>query len=60
MSLRIAQINISLVLLDEFDAIKNTEAIVFTGDQDGNAVDKLREWLNELPKKLDEATDKSA
>jgi hypothetical protein len=57
MSLRVAQINVGLILLDEFDAIKNADPITFAGDQDGTAPDKLREWLDELPQKLAKAAE---
>jgi hypothetical protein len=53
--LRVSQIIVQLVLLDEFDAPRHAEPIVFAGDADGTAEVKLAAWLGDLPAKLDEA-----
>lgn len=55
MSLRISKLIFQVVLLDEFDDIKESEPIQFSGNADSTAVEKARAWLDEFPTKLAEA-----
>lgn len=50
--LRVSQIVVQLVLLDEYDAPTKSEPIVFAGGADGTAIEKLRAWCDDLPGKL--------
>lgn len=54
MRMRVSQLVVQAVLLDEFDAPQQTEPVTFSGDGEGTAADKLRDWLDDLPKKLED------
>lgn len=54
--LRVAQIIVNLVLLNEHDApVSSTEPLVFTGDANGTAAENLVGWLAKLPQHLEAA-----
>ena len=53
MSLRVSQIVVQLVLLNEHDAPVHPEPLVFVGNEGGSAADQLTEWLPTLPAQLD-------
>ena len=51
--LRVSQIVVTLVLIDEYDALKNADPLVFTGDPDGTAAEKATVFLTDsLPQLL--------
>ena len=51
--LRVSQIVVTLVLIDEYDALKNADPLVFTGDVDGSAAEKATAFLTDsLPQLL--------
>lgn len=52
MTPRISQIAITLILLDEYDALQQAEPVVFQGDPNGTAIDKAAEFLATLPAQL--------
>lgn len=52
MSLRVSRLIVTLVALNEHDAILDANPIVFEGDEAGSAVEKVSVWLGELPEKL--------
>lgn len=54
MSLRVSQIMVQLVLLDEHDAPQRPDPLAFQGDAEGTAVEKAQAFLKDLPGKLDE------
>lgn len=54
MNYRVSQISLTVIVLDEFDAPQQSEQTIFTGDKDGTAIEKAVEFLNELPKKLEQ------
>jgi hypothetical protein len=60
MTLRVSQIVVSLVLLDEYDAPKNADPIAFAGDAEGTAAEKLRGWVDGLPEKLRRAEESAS
>lgn len=50
MSRRVAQVQVQLVFVDEFDALAQEGPYPFSGDQDGTAVAKAVEFLDTLAK----------
>lgn len=53
--LRISRIVVSVIALDEHDAIQEAQPIIFQGDAKGTAAEHLQAWSEELPKKMVEA-----
>jgi len=47
-TVRVSQIAVTVISLDEFDAPQQGQQIVFVGDKDGTAIDKIRELLDDL------------
>lgn len=55
--LRVSQIVVNLVLLNEHDApIPADQPIIFTGDANGTAAENLAGWLAKLPAHLEVAS----
>lgn len=54
MSLRVSQIHLQVVLLDEFDAPRPTDAVTFSGDAQATAWEKAAVWIAELPDRVQE------
>lgn len=52
MTPRISQIAITVVFLDEFDAIQASDPAVFQGGPEGTAVDKAGQFLGDLSANL--------
>lgn len=50
--LRVSQIIVNLVLLDEHDSPVRPDALIFQGDETGSAAEHLAAWLGELPMQL--------
>ena len=55
--LRVSQIIVQLVLLNEHDAPIHPDQLVFHGDPAGTAPEKLAAWLTELPGHLAAASE---
>lgn len=51
-TLRVSQIAVNLVLLNEHDAPVSPEQIVFAGNENGTAIDNLMAWVAALPLQL--------
>lgn len=51
--LRVSQIVVSLVLLNEHDSPVTPEPVMFSGNEDGTAVENLALWLETLPMQLE-------
>lgn len=56
-SLRVSQIIVNLILLNEHDApLPADQPIIFIGDENGTAADNLAGWLAKLPQHLEIAS----
>lgn len=53
--LRVSQIAVNLVLINEHDAPTQADPVVFTGDENGTAAENLMGWLAKLPQHLEVA-----
>lgn len=51
-SLRVCQIVVNLVLLNEHDSPVTPDAVVFAGNENGTAAENLAAWLENLPMQL--------
>lgn len=51
--LRVSQIVVSLVLLNEHDAPITPEPVLFAGDENGTAAENLALWIETLPMQLE-------
>lgn len=50
--MRVSRVTITLVTLDQYDALFETQPAHFNGDADGTALEKAAEWLAKLPETL--------
>ena len=53
--LRVSQIVVNLVLVNEHDAPVQPDQLVFTGNENGTAAENLIAWMNNLPAHLAKA-----
>ncbi len=56
-TLRVSQIVVNLVLLNEHDAPVTPDAIAFAGNETGTAAEQLAAWLGGLSAQLEAASD---
>lgn len=52
-TLRVSQIVVSLILLNEHDAPITPEPVIFAGDDNGTAAENLTAWITSLPVQLE-------
>lgn len=52
---RVSQIIVQIVVLDQHDAPINADPLVFVGNENGTAADNLAAWLADLPAQLETA-----
>lgn len=58
--LRVSQIVVSLVLLNEHDAPVTPEPVMFAGNETGTAAENLAAWIAALPMQLELAAEQLA
>jgi hypothetical protein len=55
-ALRVSQLELTMILLNEHDAPVRPDPLVFMGSGQGSAADQLIAWLQALPTHLAQAT----
>ena len=46
--MRVSQIVVQVLFIDEYDAPKQSDPVTFTGDADGTAVEQTQRWIKEF------------